>query len=139
MVKQNKLYNVAAVLQDGEIKAFIPKTFLPNYGEFYEVRHFEKGNEITQWIDLEGQMIPFGTNILFEIDAIEGLVVGCEICEDVWSVNPPSTRHVQAGANIIVNLSASNETVSKSEYRKELIKSTSARLMSGYVCLFYVN
>ena len=133
LVKQNKLYNVAAVLQDGEIKAFIPKTFLPNYGEFYEVRHFEKGNETTQWIDLEGQMIPFGTNILFEIDAIEGLVVGCEICEDVWSVNPPSTRHVQAGANIIVNLSASNETVSKSEYRKELIKSTSARLMSGYV------
>ncbi len=84
-------------------------------------------------IDFEGEEIPFGTNLLFTSDAIEGLCVACEICEDIWAANPPSTSHAVAGANIIVNLSASNETIGKDAYRRMLVKSTSARLICGYI------
>ena len=133
MEKEQKLYNVAAVLKDGDILAFIPKRFIPNYAEFYEARHFAPGNEEVENFYFNGEMIPFGTNILFECDAVKGMVIGCEICEDLWVPNPPSTRHALAGANIIVNLSASNATVSKDVYRNGLVTSASARLIAGYV------
>ena len=131
--RENKLYNTAAVLHNGEILAFIPKTFIPNYGEFYELRHFSSGNKEPVYLSFDGGEIPFGTNILLETDAIGGLVIGCEICEDLWAPSTPGTNHVLAGANLLVNLSASNETIGKADYRKNLVQSTSARLLCGYV------
>lgn len=130
---ENKLYNVAAVLQQGEILGFIPKKNIPNYGEFYEYRHFTPAPEEVTTCLFYGEEIPFGTNLLFECDAVQGLTVACEICEDVWGVNPPSTAHALAGANVIVNLSASNETVGKNSYRQTLITATSARLVAAYI------
>lgn len=129
----NKLYNVAAVINCGELLAFIPKTHIPSYGEFYEARHFSRGNAAAVPVSFGGEEIPFGTHILFETDALEGMVVAAEICEDIWVTNPPSTSHALAGANVIVNLSASNENVGKDEYREMLVKSASARMVSAYI------
>lgn len=128
-----KLYNVAAVLQDGKILGMVPKSCIPNYGEFYEARHFSAGNEKTEEFVFEGERIPFGTNLLFACREMPGLKVGCEICEDMWGAETPSASHALAGATVIVNLSASNETVAKDEYRKLLITAVSARLICGYV------
>ncbi len=131
--RNGKLYNVAAVINCGDILGFVPKINMPNYGEFYEVRHFTPGNRIPTVYDFEGDEIPFGTNLLFNSDAIEGLSIACELCEDLWVPDTPSTHHVKAGADIIVNLSASNELVGKTEYRRNLVASTSARLVCGYI------
>lgn len=125
--QEQKLYNAAAVLKGGEILAYIPKENIPSYAEFYEARHFAPGKETTD------NAVPFGPDILFACDNVDGLVVGCEICEDVWSADTPSTRHALAGANVIVNLSASNDLVGKDTYRQELVKATSARLLAAYV------
>ncbi len=130
---EGKLYNVAAVLSDGHLHGFVPKTCIPNYGEFYEVRHFTPAPEEMKEIVFGGRSVPFGTRLLFTCKNREDLVIGCEICEDVWSPDPPSTSHALAGATVIVNLSASNETVAKAEYRRMLIASTSARLVAGYI------
>lgn len=130
---EQKLYNVAAVLQNGEILAFIPKSNIPNYAEFYEYRYFTPGNKEVATCIFEGEEIPIGTNILLETTAIEGLLVGCEICEDAWVANPPSTAHALAGATVIVNLSASDETVGKDTYRETLLSATSARLLAAYI------
>lgn len=111
--KSGKLFNVAAVLQNGKILAFIPKETIPNYGEFYEARYFVAGNAEAENFMFDGEEIPFGTHILFCVDAVDGLQVACEICEDVWAAETPSTSHAMAGATVIVNLSASNETVGK--------------------------
>ena len=129
----NKLYNVAAVINCGELLGLVPKTTLPMYGEFYEGRNFEKGNDLPVITVFDGQEIPFGTDILFRSDAIQGLCVAVEICEDLWVPQPPSVRHCLAGASIIVNLSASNETIGKNAYRETLIKSQSGRLCCGYI------
>jgi len=131
--KDHKLYNVAAVLNAGQILAFIPKQNIPNYGEFYEYRHFTMGNNKPECYRFQDREIPFGTDILFATDTISGLKVGCEICEDLWAPNPPSTRHALAGAAVCVNLSASNETVGKEDYRRLLLKATSGRLLCGYL------
>ena len=131
--KDGKLYNVAAALQDGKILGFVPKRNIPNYAEFYEVRHFAAGGMETEEVDFDGEKVPFGANLLFACTNLPGLVVGCEICEDVWVADPPSTGLAKAGATVIVNLSASNETVGKDDYRRELLKATSARLIAGYV------
>ena len=131
--RNGKLYNVAAVINCGDILGFVPKINMPNYGEFYEVRHFTPGGRIPTVYDFEGDEIPFGTNLLFNSDAIEGLSIACELCEDLWVPDTPSTHHVKAGADIIVNLSASNELVGKTEYRRNLVASTSARLVCGYI------
>lgn len=131
--KDGLLYNVAAVLQNGAILAMIPKSGIPTYAEFYEGRHFTIGNKEPQYIQFEGHTIPFGTNILFQCEDIKGLMVGCEICEDLWIANPPSTAHAMEGATVIVNLSASNETVGKDKYREMLVQSTSARLLAAYI------
>lgn len=133
MEREGKLYNVAAAICDGEVLAFIPKTFIPAYGEFYETRHFVPGNKeaVSLWFD--GEAVPFGTNILLEADGMEGLLVGCEICEDIWVPKAPGISHALAGATVIVNLSASDETVGKDTHRELLVKSASARLLAGYV------
>ena len=128
-----KLYNVAAVFSHAGIKGFVPKRYLPNYAEFYEQRHFVAGQEEAVFVDFAGQTVPFGGNLIFQSDVIDGLAVGCEICEDLWVPDPPSTSLAMAGANIIVNLSASNETVGKAEYRRGLVGMTSSRLLCAYV------
>ena len=129
-----RLYNVAAVLHQGEVKAFIPKTFIPNYSEFYEVRHFTKGPAAPRKITwMPGQACWFGTDVLLACQELPDLVLAAEICEDVWAPNPPSVRHALSGATVLVNLSASDETTGKDEYRRMLIKSQSARLLAGYI------
>ena len=131
--KDSKLYNVAAVFQDGKLLAFIPKKYLPNYAEFYEARHFTSGNAAVEQFFFDGEQIPFGQNILFCSESVEGLMIAAEICEDLWVPNPPSTAHALQGANLIINLSAGNEVVGKDDYRRMLVKATSARLICGYV------
>ncbi len=133
--KDHKLYNVAAAIQNGEILAMIPKRFIPAYAEFYEARHFSPGNQASEPFLWEGKEIPFGTNILLQADdeSMEGLVVACEICEDIWAADAPGIAHALAGANVLVNLSASNETIGKDCYREMLVKSASAKLIAGYV------
>lgn len=131
--REGKLYNAAAALQAGKILAFIPKTFIPSYGEFYETRHFAAGNESPVMVNFEGNEIPFGTRILLKAEGMEGLVVGCEICEDIWAPLSPGISHAMAGATVLVNLSASNETIGKDAYRELLVKSASAKLIAGYI------
>ena len=132
--KDGKLYNVAAAINRGDILCLIPKVHIPNYAEFYEKRYFVSGNSKALVFDLFGDEIPFGTNILLkEENAGLDLKVACELCEDLWAPNPPSTAHACAGANVIVNLSASDENVAKDEYRKSLVAMTSARLLSAYI------
>ncbi len=131
--REGKLYNVAAVVNDGEVLAFIPKAYIPAYGEFYETRHFQPGNKEAVPYYFDGEPVPFGTNILLEAEEMEGLLVGCEICEDLWVPVSPGVSHALAGATVLVNLSASDETVGKDVYREMLVKSASARLLSAYV------
>ncbi len=133
MERAGKLYNVAAALWNGQILGLVPKANIPSYAEFYEGRHFSEGNQEPVPFMLDGKAIPFGTNILFECENVPGLSVGCEICEDLWVANPPGTNHAVMGATVIANLSASNETVGKDEYRELLVKSASARLICGYI------
>lgn len=128
-----KLYNVAAAMNHGEILGFTTKTFLPNYGEFYEMRQFTPGPKKVREISFEGQKIPFGPQILFQATGMEELVVAAEICEDVWSPIPPSIQAALEGATVIVNCSASDETIGKDSYRRELIAGQSARLIAGYI------
>ncbi len=130
---RGKLYNAAAVFEGGQLLGIVPKSFLPNHAEFYEARTFTPGKKGYEYIDFEGEMIPFGTSLLFTCENIKGLVVAAEICEDLWTPNPPSISHALHGANVIVNLSASNETTGKSEYRRQLIASQSASLFCAYV------
>lgn len=133
LIKQHKLYNVAAVLQDGEVLAFIPKRYIPSYAEFYETRHFSPGNFTPEPFLYEDKEVPFGTDILFQVDAVQGMTVGCEICEDIWVPRSPGAAHALAGATVVVNLSASNETVGKDTYREMLVKSASAGQISAYI------
>lgn len=128
-----KLYNVAAALNRGEILGLTTKTFLPNYGEFYEMRQFTPGPDVSREILFEGNLIPFGPQILFQATTMENLIVSAEICEDVWSPIPPSIEAALEGATVIVNCSASDETVGKDSYRRTLIVGQSARLIAGYV------
>lgn len=130
---KGKLYNAAAAISDGEILGIVPKTYLPNYNEFYEARHFAKGMKETVSLEIGDDCVPMGANLLFVCDSMKELVIGAEICEDLWAPNPPSIGHALAGANVIVNLSASDETVGKDAYRRSLVQGQSARLLCGYV------
>lgn len=138
---ENQLFNTAVVIQKGEILGIIPKTFIPNYSEFYEKRWFASSKNARQnKIDLLGKEIPFGTDILFKDKENEDMCFGIEICEDLWVVEPPSNSIALNGGTIIFNLSASNEVVGKSEYRKNLVNIQSAKTISGYVyCSSGVN
>ena len=131
--KGDKLYNVAAVISNGRLLGLVPKRHLPNYSEFYEARYFTQGNAQVEWVKFEGRPVPFGTNLLFDCEFPKGLCVAAELCEDLWAPNPPSTAHALAGANVIVNLSASDEVTGKKSYRKSLIEGQSARLLCGYI------
>ncbi len=127
----NQLFNCAAIVQSGNILAVIPKTYIPNYNEFYESRWFSSSNEApSKTINLCNRDVPFSSNILMKCGTT---LFAVELCEDVWAPIPPSSYHCLMGANIIFNSSASNEIIGKSDYRIELIKQQSARCISGYV------
>ena len=156
-----KLYNCAAAVQSGQIIAMIPKCYMPNYGEFYEQRYFASGldfktpttiklpgmhfyyedvfdddeedDEDDLFEDDNYEFVEFGKVLIDLSPSIKGLKVACEICEDLWVPNPPSTGYAMNGATLIVNLSASNDIVGKDSYRRDLVKSTSGRLVAGYV------
>ena len=150
-----KLYNCAAVASRGRLLGLVPKRNIPTYNEFYEGRHFCAGPAEVEWLalsrlgldapataggeggDLSGESfddeVPFGSRLLFVCDELPGLVVGAEICEDLWVPDPPSTELAQAGATLVCNLSASNELVGKADYRRSLVGSTSARLVCAYM------
>ena len=133
LLVRGKLYNVAAVLCRGRLLGLVPKTYLPNYGEFYEKRQFTPGSTEVEWVTVCGQQVPFGTSLLFRCCEMPSFVLGVEICEDLWSALPPSTFHALAGATVVANLSASDETVGKAEYRRALVQNQSARLLCGYL------
>lgn len=128
-----KLYNCAAVVCSGELLGLVPKTCLPNYGEFYEKRHFQPGMEEAEVIEYAGQGTLIGTHLLFACKQMPSFVLGVEICEDLWAPVPPSCSHALAGATVIANLSASDETIGKAAYRRELVSGQSARLLCGYL------
>lgn len=129
-----KLYNVAAAISGGSVLGLVPKTHIPNYNEFYEARHFTKGMEQPVPVEIdENHVVPMGTHLIFSCRQMPSLKIGVEICEDLWAPNPPSVGLAMAGADLIVNLSASDETVGKADYRRDLVKSQSARLVCGYV------
>ena len=130
---RGELYNCAVVLKDGKILGVVPKKFLPNYNEFYEKRHFTAAPEGQFDIELFGESVPFGLGLLFECRTMPELVFAAELCEDLWAAEPPSISLALGGATIIANLSASNETIGKDMYRRELVNSQSARLLCGYV------
>lgn len=130
---EHKLYNTAVVLNHGAILGIVTKTFLPNYGEFYDMRQFQPGPAEAKWILFDGERIPFGPQLLFRAVTMEELVVSAEICEDVWSAIPPSIGAARAGATVIVNCSASDETMGKSQMRRNLLAAHSMRLFAGYV------
>ena len=133
LLVHGKLYNCAAVLCRGQLLGIVPKTYLPNYGEFYEKRQFTPGSTEVQTVTVCGQQVPFGTSLLFRCRQMPSFVLGVELCEDLWSALPPSTFHALAGATVIANLSASDETVGKAEYRRALVANQSARLLCGYL------
>ena len=130
-----KLYNCTAVLSDGEILGIVPKTYLPNYSEFYEQRQFTSADFCGDgaFLNIDGKEIPFGTDIIFCHRDMPEYTFGIEICEDLWAASQPSEKLCRAGATVILNPSASNEIIGKSEYRRMLVGSTSARLLCGYV------
>lgn len=130
---EGKLYNVAAVLHRGHILGMVPKKNLPNYSEFYEARHFTEGFYEAIDIKIGNDIVPCGMNILFKGINLDKFILGIEICEDLWVPNPPSIAHAMAGATVIANLSASDETTGKSLYRRELVSGQAARLVCGYV------
>lgn len=130
---ENKLYNAAAVLNHGEIIGFLPKSHLPNYGEFYETRQFTSGEVISEEVVIDRFRVPFCRDLLFVCEEMPEFAVAAEICEDLWVPNPPSVSHALAGARIIVNLSASDEVVGKDKYRRDLVVGQSARLVCAYV------
>ena len=130
------IYNVAAAVFKGRLLALIAKTFLPNYGEFYERRQFTpfQPNMETRFISFAGfEDIPFGTDILICDKTNPELKIACELCEDLWVPLPPSIRHALNGANVIVNLSGGNEIIGKADYRRNLIKNHSAKLIAAYL------
>ena len=132
LLEADRLYNCAAVLQKGEILGIVPKSYLPNNKEFYEKRQFVSGRDIVRTTtELFGEEIPFGVDLLFADS--KDMTFGVEICEDLWAVTPPSNHMVSNGANLLFNLSASNELIGKHEYREELVRTQSARCMAAYV------
>ena len=130
---RGKLYNVAAAVMDGHIQGLVPKMFIPNYGEFYERRQFTEGFKSNVTVKLDKDEVVFGGSIIYSFDNYPKLKVAVEICEDLWTPQPPSIRHALNGATLIVNASASNETIGKAAYRKQLVIGQSARLVCGYV------
>ena len=131
--KDNQLFNCAVAIHKGKILGVIPKTFIPNYGIYYEARYFKPSvYRLDDEIILFNKTVPFTPNLLIE-DEQTGAIISAEICEDLWVPIPPSSYHCLHGSNIIVNLSASNETIGKTDYRETLVKMHSAKSMCGYI------
>ncbi|MEY3829106.1 MAG: hypothetical protein RL636_807 [Verrucomicrobiota bacterium] len=129
-----RLFNAAAFISRGKILGIVPKTHLPNTGEFYEQRWFASARVApVKEIDLLGQTVPFGTDLLFQASDLPDCVVGIEICEDLWAVEPPSGAQALAGATLLCNLSASDELLTKAAYRRDLVRAQSARCLAAYV------
>ena len=128
-----KLYNCAAVVCQGALLGLVPKSHIPNYGEFYEKRHYCAAPAGVKEISFAGQKTLFGTKLLFRCETMQAFTLAVEICEDLWAPLPPSTAHALAGATVIANLSASDETVGKAEYRRALVSQQSARLLCAYL------
>ena len=128
-----KLYNCAAVLCNGELLGLVPKVHLPNYGEFYEKRQFNPAPAGVRTLRFAGQEVPFGTQLLFRCAEMPEFCLAAEVCEDLWAPLPPSTHHALAGATVIANLSASDETIGKADYRRALVCQQSARLLCTYL------
>lgn len=128
-----KLYNCAAAISDGQLLGLVPKKNIPNYSEFYEMRNFTQAPETTKTVRFCGHDVPFGVEQLFVCREMPSLKVAAEICEDMWVAEQPAVNHTSAGATVVVNLSASNETIGKDEYRKMLVSMTSAKLLCAYV------
>lgn len=133
LVVKGRLYNVAGVFSQGKVLGIVPKYAIPNYSEFYEARYFASGSEEVSKINLFGEEVLFGMNILFQCESMPQCIISAEICEDLWIPAPPCVSHAQAGATVIVNLSASDEIISKASYRNQIISTQSARLCCGYV------
>ena len=127
-----RLYNCAAAVKGGRILGVTTKRNIPNYSVYYELRHFEPGEETMRTVRLLGEDVPFGNRLLFECEQLP-LRVAAELCEDLWVPQSPSIEHALAGANLIVNLSASDENVGKGDYRRSLVSMQSARLICGYI------
>jgi NAD+ synthase (glutamine-hydrolysing) len=131
---QNLLFNCAAVIRDGRVLGVVPKTYLPNYREFYEARYFASGDVLHQpSVEVAGQMAPFGSRLLFQAAEQSKLVLHVEICEDVWVPIPPSSYAALAGATVLLNLSGSNVTIAKADYRRQLVSGQSARCLAAYL------
>ena len=128
-----KLYNCAAVVCHGKLLGLVPKTHLPNYGEFYEKRQFNPAPAGVRTLRFAGQEVPFGTQLLFRCAEMPEFCLAAEVCEDLWAPLPPSTHHALAGATVIANLSASDETIGKADYRRALVCQQSARLLCTYL------
>ena len=150
VVLAGKLYNCAAAVAEGDVLGFVPKTHLPNYSEFYEQRHFTPAPKGVYAVELPcdekdedenephfpfpgGCRVTFSADQIFYDPAHPEVSVACEICEDLWVADAPSVRHAQAGATVIVNLSASNEVIGKREYRKTICAAQSGKCVCAYV------
>lgn len=133
---ESKLYNCAVVMHRGEILGIVPKTVLPNYGEFYEKRHFASACDLPSGynaVNIGGDIVPISPKLIFRNSNMENFRIGAEICEDLWGNDTPSRLLCSAGANIIANLSASSQVVCKADYRRRLVTSTASRLICGYI------
>ena len=133
VLQGGRLYNAAAVVQAGRLLGVVPKTYLPGYKEYYEERWFSSAREAREGtLRLAGAEVPFGTDLVFQLPEEPGVALAVEICEDLWAPVPPSSRHAVAGATLILNPSASNDLVSKAEYRRELVRQQSGRTLCAY-------
>ena len=128
-----KLYNCAFLLYRGKVLGIIPKTYVPNYGEFYEKRHFAAGERQCRLIQFGGADVLFGTDLLIADKNMKDFIFAVDVCEDLWAATPPSNFHAEAGATVIANISASNEVTAKSDYRADLVRMQSARLYAAYI------
>src|SRR3989344_781648 len=134
LVVDDQLFNCAVAVSGGRILAVVPKTYLPGYKEFEEYRWFAPASRLrSREVNLLGQVVPIGTDILIVASGSPGFKLGIEICEDLWMPIPPSSHHALHGATILANLSASNEVVGKVEYRRDLVRSQSSRCVAGYI------
>ena len=134
LAHEGRLFNTAAVMQSGKVLGLVPKSYLPNYKEYYEERWFSPARDaLSDTVRFLGETVPFGADLLFALESEPGVALGVEICEDLWAAVPPSSFHAVAGATVILNPSASNELVAKAEYRRELVKVQSGRTIAAYV------
>jgi NAD+ synthase (glutamine-hydrolysing) len=129
-----RLFNCAVVIHRGRVLGVTPKTYLPNYREFYEKRQFTAGRDaLVRDVELIGETVPFGNDLLFDVATVPGFAFACEICEDVWAPIPPTTYAAFSGATVLLNLSASNITIGKADYRRSLCASQSGRCVAAYL------